>query len=262
MIPLYVGFDPREAAVYHVFVQSVIEHASGPVQFIPLHSPMLNDFDGQRDGTNAFIFSRYLVPYLQDYDGWALFCDGDQLVTTDIYELWALRDETKAVQVVKHDYKTQHPRKYLGTPLANDNIDYPRKNWSSVMLMNCGHRSNQILTPEFVAESSGAILHRFQWLNDSEIGELPVEWNHLVGEYPENHAKLYHHTLGSPGFEQYAQCESSKLWNQYLLNALHMEGERQAELVRRAHWHHGSHNELRDLADGGRKLANTRRSDR
>lgn len=269
MIPLYVGFDPREAAVYHVFCQSVIEHASVPVQFIPLHSPMLDDFDGQRDGTNAFIFSRYLVPHLQDFDGWALFCDGDQLLYDDIYKLWSLRDETKALQVVKHDYKTQFPRKYIGTPLANDNIDYPRKNWSSVMLINCGHRSNQILTPEFVAESSGAILHRFEWLNDDEIGELPMAWNWLEYEYPPNpDAKLIHHTLGTPGFERYSQSPSSKDWNATLLRMLYLAGERQAETVRRAHWHKstgptdGSNIELRDTTDGSRKLANTRRSDR
>ena len=250
MLSLYVGFDPREAAVYHVFCQSVLEHASGPVQFIPLHSPMLDNFDGQRDGSNAFIYSRYLVPHLQNYEGWAIFCDGDQIVTADIYELWGLRDETKAVQVVKHDYSTAHDRKYIGTPLANDNVDYPRKNWSSVMLINCGHRSNQILTPEFVAEAGGALLHRFQWLNDSEVGEIPMEWNWLVGEYLDNRAKLYHYTLGAPGFEHYAQCDASKYWNDCLLNALNMEGERQAEIVRRAHWHHGRYNELCDAPDG------------
>ena len=233
---LYVGYDPREAAVYHVFCQSVIEHASGPVSFTPLHSPMLDNFDGQQDGSNAFIYSRYLVPYLNGYDGWALFCDGDQVVTTDIYELFDLRDESKAVQVVKHDYRTQHPRKYIGTPLESDNIDYPRKNWSSVMLFNCGHRSNHILTPEFVSTAGPKTLHRFEWLNDNEVGELPPEWNWLVGEYPESHAKLYHHTLGSPGFEHYMRCESSSTWNTHLLNALHMEGERPEEIVRRAQW--------------------------
>ncbi len=237
MIPLYVGFDPREACVYHVFCQSVIEKSSGPVQFIPLHSPMLSNFDGQQDGTNAFIYSRYLVPHLQDFEGWAIFVDGDMILEADIYELWKLRDETKAVQVVKHDYKTKHDRKYIGTPIANDNIDYPRKNWSSVTLFNCGHRSNQILTPEFVGESGGGILHRFQWLNDDEIGELPFEWNHLVDEYPDKQAKLYHHTLGSPGFTHYAECFSSKDWNAHLLSALNMEGESAFEMVRRSKWH-------------------------
>ena len=234
MINLYVGFDPREACVYHTFCQSVIEHASGPVSFIPLHKPMLDGFEGQRDGTNAFIYSRYLVPSLQNNVGWAIFCDGDQIVTDDIYELWNLRDYNKAVHVVKHDYKTKHKRKYIGTPIENDNIDYPRKNWSSVMLINCQHASNKILTREFVEDAGGEFLHRFQWLNDDEIGELPKEWNHLVGEYHESNAKLYHHTLGSPGFNHYRNCESAIEWNKYLLNALNMEGEQQHDMVKRA----------------------------
>lgn len=232
---LYVGYDPREAAVYHVFCQSIIEHASGPVSFTPLHSPMLDNFDGQQDGTNAFIYSRYLVPYLNGYDGWALFVDGDMVVTADIYELFDLRDESKAIQVVHHDYQCT-PRKYIGSPLESDNINYPRKNWSSVMLFNCGHRSNRILTPEFVSTAGPKALHRFEWLNDSEIGELPPEWNWLVGEYPEARAKLYHHTLGSPGFEHYMRCDSSHDWNRCLLNALNMEGENAMEMVRRAQW--------------------------
>lgn len=249
MIKLFVGFDPREAAVYHVFCQSVIEHASCPVAFIPLHRPMLDNFDGQQDGTNAFIYSRYLVPYLQDYDGFAIFCDGDMHVNADVCELLQYIDDQYAVSVVKHDY-VPTPEKYLGTPLENINVSYPRKNWSSVVVWNCGHPSNRILTPELVAEAGGAFLHRFQWLNDEEIGDLPKDWNHLVGEYPENPlAKLAHHTLGSPGFKHYAECETSRDWNTYLLNALNMEGERQSEIVRRAHWHHGRHHQLRNVAN-------------
>jgi hypothetical protein len=197
---------------------------------------MLENFDGQRDGTNAFIYSRYLIPSLQDYQGYALFCDGDMHVEDDIYELYNLRDDC-AVQVVPHDYQTDHELKYIGTPLQNSNIDYPRKNWSSVVIWNCGHPSHKILTREFVEDAGGEFLHRFQWLNDDEIGELPFEWNHLVGEYKKNGgAKLYHHTLGSPGFAFYAECESAMDWNRHLLNALNMEGERQVEMVRRALW--------------------------
>ena len=258
MLTLYVGYDPREAAAYHVFCQSVIEHASGPVKFVPLHSPMLSNFDGQRDGTNAFIYSRYLVPHYQDYQGWAIFCDGDMLVMDDIYKLYNLRDDKYGVMVVKHYYQTQNQRKYIGTPIENDNVDYERKNWSSVMLVNCGHPSNGVLSPELVSEASGSFLHRFQWLRDEQIGSLPLEWNWLVGEYPINHAKLYHHTLGSPGFEHYAQCYSSKPWNQTLLNAMTMIGERQAEIVRRAQWHHGSDNELCDTQDGDSGMAGSR----
>lgn len=212
MIPLYVGFDPREAAAYHVFCQSVMEHCSQPVAFIPLHAPMLSNFDGQRDGTNAFIYSRYLIPYLNGYSGWALFADGDMLLKADLAELWAKRDDKYAVMVVKHDYKTKHPRKYLGTPIENDNVDYERKNWSSVMLINCGHPSNRILSREVVAEVGGAFLHRFKWLKDEEIGSLDMGWNHLVGEYAPASAKLAHYTLGVPGFNHYSNCDFSNEW--------------------------------------------------
>jgi lipopolysaccharide biosynthesis glycosyltransferase len=113
-IPIYVGFDPREAACYHVFCESVIERASVPVSFHPLHSSLLSGFDGQRDGSNAFIYSRFLPPYLQGYKDWAVFADGDMTVLEDVDKLWSLRDESKAVMVVKHDYKTKHSRKYIG----------------------------------------------------------------------------------------------------------------------------------------------------
>lgn len=225
MIPLYVGFDPREAAAYHVFCQSVINHSSVPVAFIPLHRPMLANFDGQRDGTNAFIFSRYLIPYLSGYKGWAIFADGDMLLRTDINALWEMRSIDHAVQVVKHDYQTKNPRKYIDTPIENDNIDYPRKNWSSVVLWNCGHQSNRVLTRKFVEEAGGSFLHRFQWLKDEEIGELPKDWNHLVGEYPPSDARLVHYTLGIPAFSHYTNCEHSKEWWKTSEDAFYVIGE-------------------------------------
>lgn len=235
-INLYVGYDPREAAVFTVFNQSVIQHTSVPVAICPLHQKALN-FDGQQDGTNAFIYSRYLIPVLQNYHGWAIFCDGDMILRDDLNKLWKLRDNHKAVHVVKHEYKTRHPRKYLGSPIENDNIDYSRKNWSSVILWNCGHPSNKILTRDLVAEAGGAFLHKFQWLQDDEIGELPPDWNHLVREYDENpEAKLAHFTLGAPGFQSYMRDEFAWEWNAHLLDAIKMEGERPEEMIRRALW--------------------------
>jgi lipopolysaccharide biosynthesis glycosyltransferase len=225
MIPLYVGFDPREAACYHVFTQSVIERSSQPVAFIPLHAPLLQNFDGQQDGTNAFIYSRFLVPYLSGYDGFALFVDGDMVVLDDIAKLWALRDPSKAIQVVKHDYKTKHPRKYIGTPLEADNLDYPGKNRSSVILYNCGHPKNRRLTRELVAEAGGQFLHRFSWLADDDIGELPEDWNVLVGEQDASLASLLHYTLGAPGFTHYQNCDGAEHWHRAKRSALRMIGE-------------------------------------
>lgn len=226
-IPLYVGFDQREAAGYHSFCQSVIERASVPVQFIPLHKPMLEGFDGQRDGTNAFIYSRFLVPYLQNYNGWAIFADGSDMVCLeDIAKLWALREQNqfnKAVCVVKHDYKTKHKRKYIGTPMEADNLDYPRKNWSSLMLWNCCHRANMRLTPEMVAEAPGSFLHRFQWLADDQVGELPADWNVLVGEQDTASASLLHYTLGVPGFPHYKNCDAAEPWHRSFKRMTYVE---------------------------------------
>jgi hypothetical protein len=229
-VPIFCGFDPREAAGYHVFTQSVLERSSVPVAFTPLHSPMLQGFDGQKDGTNAFIYSRFLVPALMGYSGWALFFDAaDMVCLDDIAKLWAEREKhyfDKAVVVVKHDYKTKHPRKYIGTPMEADNLDYPGKNRSSVMLFNCGHYANRRLTPEFVKESPGSFLHRFQWLEDRQIGELPAEWNALSEEQDISCASLVHFTLGSPGFKHYAHCDGARHWHKARANSQHMIGER------------------------------------
>ncbi len=230
-LKLFVGYDPREAICLHTFHQSILEHTTIPVSVTALHERMLQ-FNGQQDGTNAFIYSRYLVPELCDFKGWAMFADGDMVAVDDLQKLWSLRDGRYAVMCVKHDYKTKHQRKYKGTPLENDNLDYPRKNWSSVVLWNCGHPSNRILTKGFVGEAGGKFLHRFEWLRDEEIGDLPSDWNHLVLEYENNNAKLLHHTLGTPAFTEYRDSDLN--WHRYLLKALNAAGEEPLEIVRRA----------------------------
>lgn len=228
-VRLYCGFDQREAFGYHVFCQSVLDKATIPVEFIPLHKPMLEGFDGQRDGTNAFIYSRFLIPYLQNYRGWAIFVDGaDMVVRDDIAKLWNMREQfmfNKAVAVVKHDYKTKHPRKYIGTPMEADNADYARKNWSSCILWNAGHFANMRLTPEIVREAPGSFLHRFQWLSDDQIGELPADWNAISGEQDISSASLIHYSLGSPGFSHYANCDGAENFHRAKRNALYMIGE-------------------------------------
>jgi lipopolysaccharide biosynthesis glycosyltransferase len=236
LIRLFCGYDPREAAAYHVFCESVIRSSHFPVSFIPLHKPMLGGFDGQRDGTNAFIFSRYLVPLLCEYEGWAIFADGDMVVTRDILELWNYQSEyfDKAACVVKHDYKTRHPRKYRGSYLESSNVDYPRKNWSSLILWNCGHPANKVLTHEYVRNAKPQEIHRFSWLQDRQIGELPPEWNHLVGEHGPSSAALHHYTLGVPGFRHYADDYSSWNWHASLNSALECGGEDIVKMVKRS----------------------------
>jgi lipopolysaccharide biosynthesis glycosyltransferase len=210
-IKIVIGFDQRESVAYHTFCQSIIEKASSPISFMPLAINNLSDYkETHSDKSNDFVYSRFLTPYLNEFKGWAIFADGDMICQADIKELWDLRDDTKALLVVKHDYQTKAHLKYLD----NINENYPRKNWSSVILWNCGHPKHKVLTPEFIANQTGKYLHRFSWLNDDEIGELPKDWNWLAIEYPENkEAKLIHYTLGTPCFEDYKNTEMAELWH-------------------------------------------------
>jgi hypothetical protein len=225
VINLYAGFDPREEIGYHTFVSSVIHHSSVPVAVCPLDLGMLEQvYDGgERDGTNAFIYSRFLIPYLQGYRGMAIFADGaDMICKADIAELAGLYSPFKAVQVVKHDYETKFPRKYVGTQMEAHNADYPRKNWSSLMLINCGHFSWRDITPESVANLSGSMLHRFDFIPERFIGELPIEWNWLADEYGENaDAKLLHWTVGIPAFPHYAHAPHADDWAQAAVKITH-----------------------------------------
>jgi hypothetical protein len=211
MIRLFVGFDQREAVAFHTFCQSVIETTSMPVAITPLALPNLAGYrETHSDGSNAFIYSRFLTPYLSGFQGWAIFADGDMICRSDLAGLWQLRDERYALQVVKHDYKTKAPVKYLG----NKNENYPRKNWSSLMLIQCGHPKHRILTPEFLQGQSGKFLHRFEWLADEDIGDLPMSWNWLTTEYDDRpDADLLHYTLGTPCFRDYADAPMAEVWH-------------------------------------------------
>ena len=211
-IKLTVGFDQSEAIAYHAFCQSVIDCASVPVEFLPLAINTLANYrETHTDGSNKFIYSRFLTPYLNQFDGWAIFADGDMICREDINQLWDLRDERYAVMVAKHDYQTKVTTKYFG----NKNENYPRKNWSSLILWNCAHPANRILDPAFVQSQPGSYLHRFSWLKDEEIGSLPLEWNWLAIEYPVNpQAKLIHYTLGTPCLKDYEQTDMANYWKE------------------------------------------------
>ena len=210
-IPIFVGYDPREAVAYHTCVNSIIRNSSRPVAIVPVALNLFRDYaETHTDGSNHFIYTRFLVPHLMEYTGHAIFIDGDMIVRGDIAELWDLRNPGLDVQVVKHDYKTRMPIKYLGAK----NEDYPRKNWSSVILWNCNSFPNRRLTPEFVQRSTGSALHRFSWIEDDRIGELPKEWNWLPDEYgPNPAAKLLHYTLGTPCFQEFADTPQGNEWH-------------------------------------------------
>lgn len=210
MIRLFVGYDADEALAYSVFSFSVQRRASQPVAITPVMRTQLRGvFDRPRGPMEStdFSMSRFMVPHLCDYRGWAIFADGDMLCRADINELWKLRDNRYAVQVVKHDHHDTNPTKFLGKQQTN----YAKKNWSSVMLLN--NEKCKSLTPAYVNSASGLELHQFHWLDGNEIGELPYEWNHLVRAKPLcSEAKIVHYTLGMPFFHGYNECEFAGEW--------------------------------------------------
>jgi lipopolysaccharide biosynthesis glycosyltransferase len=194
---------------------SIFSRSSKPVALIPINLANLKGiFKRERDSkqSNEFSYTRFLVPYLSDYQDYALFFDCDMMLRTDIQEIFdeIKKDPGKAVYVVKHDYQPRDDIKYLNTV----QYKYPRKNWSSVVLWNCGHPANKKITPEFVNTASAMDLHRFTWLRDEEIGELNVRWNWLVGEYdePPSDVKNVHWTVGGPYFNEYRNVDFSKDW--------------------------------------------------
>lgn len=201
MINLFVGTDPRESIGLATFTHSVWSRASEPVSITPIQA--------RTDGTNAFTLARFLIPHYMGYQGFAIWADGsDMLCLADITELWALRNPYCAVQVVKHDYQTNWPVKYLG----QKNLDYPRKNWSSLMLINCAHFAwRDRIRPDNLHEMSGSVLHRFDFLKDEFIGALPKEWNYLCNEPNQTGpAKIAHYTIGLPVW--YSDSEYAKEW--------------------------------------------------
>ncbi len=211
MINIFIGFDPRETVSYHVLCHSILTRASAPVSITPLMLTQLSHILTRPRHplqSTDFSFSRFLVPYLSNYQGWSVFMDCDMLVLDDIAKLWQLQDEQYAVQVVKHHHEPTEESKFLNAPQTR----YEKKNWSSVMLFN--NEKCWQLTPEYVNSASGLALHQFKWLDDEQlIGELPHCWNHLVGyDVPSQTTSLVHYTIGGPYFKNWETCEFSDEW--------------------------------------------------
>jgi len=217
---IYIGWDSREPIAAEVCRFSLLKHSSIPLNISFLKQEELREKqlywrELDKLSSTEFTFTRFLVPYLNNYQGYAIFVDCDFLYVEDIAELLQQIDPKKAVTVVQHDYtppegvkmdgKRQHP--------------YPRKNWSSMIVWNCEHPDNKAVDLDAVNSASGQDLHRFTWLKDRQIGSVSPEWNWLVGwyrEYRDGFPCALHYTEGGPWFEQYRDCEFAETWLQYL----------------------------------------------
>ncbi|PPD34476.1 MAG: glycosyltransferase [Methylomonas sp.] len=215
LLKIFIGFDQIESVAWHTMTHSILSRSSRPVAIIPVNlSNLKGIYTRERDSkqSNEFSFSRFLVPYLSDYQGYAVFFDCDMMLRTDINEILEVTktDPDRAVYVVKHDYEPRDDIKYLNAV----QYKYPRKNWSSVVLWNCSHPANATVTADFVNSASPMELHRFSWLKDDQIGELDARWNWLVGEYdhPPHDVKNVHWTVGGPYFDEYKDADFSKEW--------------------------------------------------
>ena len=211
-LSIYIGYDSREPAAFAVLVDTLIRNSTIPLQITPLAlnllPPGIYIKRGPSDSTE-FSRSRFLVPYLSNYQGWSVFMDCDMVCQTDMAELMfeMVRQRDKALLVCQHDYTPKSDTKFLG----EKQVAYPRKNWSSFMVFN--NQKCKALTPDYVQNATGQQLHRFEWLDDAQIGSLPLEWNWLVGEYEDNYyAKVFHYTNGGPWFG--IKDSMSYLWNE------------------------------------------------
>lgn len=219
MIPIFVGYDPREIAALHVFCHSILEKAREEVAFFPITGKVQGG-----DATNLFSHERWGIPGRMNYRGWAVYAECDMLCRAPIDELWDLRESAYDVLVAKHDYKTKHPIKYWG----QKNRDYPRKNWSSLMLINCAGAVWQRIP--WIHPEIGD-LHRFSatvgakaLFAQDRVGELDLAWNWLVGEYDFNPAaKLVHFTIGGPYFDAYRNCDYAEEWRRTRDRMLHVK---------------------------------------
>jgi lipopolysaccharide biosynthesis glycosyltransferase len=209
MIRIYVGYDSKEDIAYQVCKYSILKHCPS-AEVIPLIKPSVYNRPIDEMCSTEFTFTRFLVPYLNDYRDWALYVDCDFLFTSDVSELFKMIDDKYSVMVVKHEYVPKSSIKMDG----KIQYLYPRKNWSSMILWNC---SKNIITPEIVNSASGQYLHRFQWLLDNEIGDINKEWNWLVGWYKNGTPRAIHYTEGGPWLRDYEECEYNEIWKKYLI---------------------------------------------
>ena len=212
MLKIFIGFDEEQAIAYEVLKYSLEKHASSPLAIYPLKLSELKTrlgFDRNRDQLQAtdFTYSRFLVPRLCNYRGVALYMDSDMLCLDDVMQLSELAIENFSLMVVKHDYHPKGLTKMMSAPQTV----YPRKLWSSLMLLNC--EKLRAWTVNAVASKPARWLHRFEPIRDDLIGAIPAEWN--VVDMQVVRPKIFHFTEGGPWLTGETDSPMAEIWMRY-----------------------------------------------
>lgn len=226
LLKIFIGYDSAEPLAYHVLASSILRRATLPIAIVPLTRLSVSRiYTRQRGPTESTEFSmtRFLVPYLSNFEGTSVFMDCDMVCRVDFLELWLelLADQGKAIWCAQHDYAPKSLVKFEG----HAQTSYPRKNWSSFLVFD--NEKCKALTPEYVNAASGLDLHRMRWTPDETIGSLSLSWNWLVGEYePNPDAKVLHYTNGGPYFAAYTNCDQAEAWwDEYAEMSTPMQGQ-------------------------------------
>lgn len=217
---VFIGWDSRENVAYEVCRDSMIKHASVELNIEPIMQGNVRA-DGiywrptDTLSSTEFSFTRFLVPHLAQYQGWAVFCDCDFLWRGDIATVMDYADPHYAVMCVQHQYEPKETHK-MDNRVQHQ---YPRKNWSSMMLINCGHPNVVIgLRPWDVNNATGMHLHQLLWA-EPHIGALPTAYNYLEGWHTQDDCPNpigVHYTRGGPWFSGYNDVEYADEWRSYL----------------------------------------------
>lgn len=216
MLNVYVGYDSREDIAYRVCRDSILNTSEYPIRVIPLKQHKLREMGLYKRGidpraSTEFSLTRFLVPALNEYKGWAVFVDCDFLFRKDIHTVMNYADSEISVACVKHNYLPTETTKMDGAV----QYQYPRKNWSSFMLFNCEHPATRSLSPDIVNNASASFLHQMQWAEDDTIGSLPISFNYLEGWYKKSDCPdpiAVHFTRGGPWFDQWQDVEYADEW--------------------------------------------------
>jgi hypothetical protein len=213
---VFIGWDSREDIAYQVCRESLARNSSEWLDIKPIKQHEMRErglYWREHDplSSTEFSFTRFLVPYLAGYEGWALFMDCDFLWRGDVAGIMDYADPKVPVMVVQHRYEPKETTKMDGAVQHQ----YPRKNWSSLMLINCGHRSvKDCLKIEDVNNQTGMYLHQLLWAG-THIGALPIAYNYLEGWHTKNDCPnpvAVHFTRGGPWFKDWGNVEYADEW--------------------------------------------------